>query len=195
MQQLKSQRTKRQNNTLIKDNFDIVDYFVNPTSPRQKQYEVVRAMVIDKLSAETVANMYGYKVSTIYSLLRDARSGKLDLFPILKNGPKRRRASKEDQDRIINFRKKGYSVTDINKLLLEQKIKISEKTIERILNDYGFDKLKRRTNIELGKSTKNTIIPDRSEILDFSTLEPFNIDCPSVGVFFFIPYIIKSGVL
>ena len=28
-----------------------------------------------------------------------------------------------------------------------------------------------------------------------STLEPFSVDCPSVGVFFFIPYILESGIL
>jgi hypothetical protein len=47
----------------------------------------------------------------------------------------------------------------------------------------------------LGITTKNKIIPDRSEHLDFSELEPFNIDCPSAGCFFFIPYILESGII
>ncbi|MCP5005419.1 MAG: transposase, partial [Planctomycetes bacterium] len=31
--------------------------------------------------------------------------------------------------------------------------------------------------------------------IDFSELERFHVDCPSVGVFFFIPYILESGIL
>jgi hypothetical protein len=32
-------------------------------------------------------------------------------------------------------------------------------------------------------------------MIDFSELEPFNVDCPSVGVFFFLPYILESKIL
>ena len=73
IEQIKSQNTNRHKHTLYNNNFDIIYYFVNPTSSRQKQYAAVRALVIDKLSAETVANMYNYKISTVYLLLRDAK--------------------------------------------------------------------------------------------------------------------------
>ena len=59
--------------------------------------------------------------------------------------------------------------------------------------DYG--KLKRGTDSQIGKTSKGRTIPERSGHIDFSTLEPFNVDCPSVGVFFFIPYILESGIL
>lgn len=67
--------------------------------------------------------------------------------------------------------------------------------IERILEDAGFKKLKRRTNKELWITGKRKFIPQRSEHLDFDILEPFNIDCPVAGVFFFLPYIIESGIV
>jgi len=49
--------------------------------------------------------------------------------------------------------------------------------------------------LELGITIKNKIIPDRSEHLDFSELEPFNVDCPAAGSFFFLPYILESGII
>jgi len=52
-EQIKSQNTNRQNHTLYNNNFDIINYFVNTTSSRQKQFEAVRALVIDKLFWET----------------------------------------------------------------------------------------------------------------------------------------------
>ncbi len=65
---------------------DLVEFFTNPTSNRQKQYEAVRAVVIDKLAVDVVAKKFGYQVSTIYSLVRNARSGKLKLFPEVAKG-------------------------------------------------------------------------------------------------------------
>ena len=142
-----------------------------------------------------MAKTFGYKKSTIYSLIRDAKAGKIKLFPIVKKGPQQRRTSLEVQKRIIVLRKQGLSSPDIQGSLAEEGIKRSTKTVERILKDKGFGKLKRRTNKQLGKSITKSILPDRAALLDFSELEPFNIDCPSVGVFFFLPYILESKLL
>lgn len=187
--------TNRQNKTLINSEFNLADYFINPTTPRQKQYEAIRAIIIDGESVEDVAKRYGYKTATVYSLLRDAKAGKAELFPIIKKGPRQKRTDTEVQKKIIEFRKMRLSTPDIQKRLAEDSIQLSSRTAERILKDAGFGKLKRRTNIELGITSQCKIIPDRSEHLDFSELEPFNIDCPAVGVFFFIPYILESGII
>jgi len=187
--------TNRQNKTLINSEFNLADYFTNPTTPRQKQYEAIRAIIIDGESVEDVAKRYGYKTATVYSILRDAKAGKVELFPIIKKGPRQKRTDTEVQKKIIGFRKMRLSTPDIQKRLAEDSIQLSSRTAERILKDAGFGKLKRRTNIELGITSQCKIIPDRSEHLDFSALDPFNIDCPAVGVFFFIPYILESGII
>ena len=170
-------------------------YFKKPASPKQKQYETIRAIVIDGKPIEVAAKRYGYKAGTIYSLLRDARAGKIELFPSVKKGPRQKRTNPEIQDKIIEYRKMRLSTPDIQDRLAEETIRISSRTVERILTDAGFRKLRRRTNKELGKTIKNKIIPERSEHLDFSELEPFSVDCPAVGSFFFIPYILESGII
>ncbi len=190
-----SQMTNRQNKTLINIGVDLVDYFKKPISHRQKQYEAIRAIAIGGESIEEAAKRYGYKASTVYSLLRDARAGKIELFPAVKKGPQQKRTDPDVCDKIIEYRKMRLSTSDIQERLAEETNKITSRTVERILKDAGYGKLKRRTNKELGITTKNKIIPDRSEHLDFSELEPFNIDCPSAGCFFFIPYILESGII
>ncbi len=192
---MKLQIANRQYKTLKQSKNDLVDYFKHPVSPRQRHYEAIRAIAIDGESIEAVANRYGYKVGTVYSLIRDAKAGKLELFPAIKKGPQQKRTKPEVQNRIIEFRKTNLSTPDIQVRLAEESIKISSRTVERILKNAGFRKLKRRTNKELGKTIKNKIIPDRSEHLDFSELEKFNVDCPAVGGFFFIPYILESGIM
>jgi len=174
---------------------DLTKYFLYPATQRQKQYEAIRAIIIEKKSIESVAENFRYKKNTIYSLIRDAKAGKINLFPDVRKGPAKKQTHPDTQKKVIEFRKQGFSTTDIHCRLEESGINISARTAERILKDAGYGKLKRRNNKELGKTTKNKIIPFKAEILDFSELEPFNVDCPSAGVFFFIPYIIESGIL
>jgi transposase len=151
--------------------------------------------VIEKQTVASVAKRFGYKLNTVYSLVRDVKARKIALFPTVEKGPKQKRTPCDVQDKIIKYRKHGQSTTDIHNCLLKDGINISPITAERVLKSAGFAKLKRRTNIEIGKTCKNKIIPERSEHLDFGVLEEFNVDCPSAGVFFFIPYILESGIL
>jgi len=181
------------NKTLSK--FNLYNFFNQPKSERQKMYEAIRAIIVEDQSIKLIAKKFKYKVSTLYSLLRDAKAGKLNLFPEIRKGPQQKRTSIDIQKKIIEFRKAKLSVIDIHVNLLKNKIDLSESTIERLLKDSGYLKLKRRTNKELGKTKKNEIIPERSAHLDFKTLETFNVDCPVAGAFFFIPYILELGIL
>jgi hypothetical protein len=174
---------------------DLLGYFDNPSSKKQRQYEAVRAFIKDGITAEEAARKFGYATATIYALTRDARAGKIHLFPEIKLGPKGRQTSREIQDRIIQLRHENLSSPDIHRRLSAEGTQLSIKTIERILNDAGFGKLRRRTYQERGVTKKNKIIPDRSEHLEFSSLPSFSVDCPVAGVFFFIPYIIESGIM
>ena len=66
-------------------------FFSNPIIPAQKQYEALRAIVVEKLPAEVVAKKFEYSVHTLYSLMRDAKAGRLELFPDRgTRGPKQR---------------------------------------------------------------------------------------------------------
>ena len=174
---------------------DLIEYFKNPKSKRQKQYEAVRAIALDKMPADEVAKKFGYKISTIYSLVKYAKSGKLELFPEVAKGPKKRRTHANVQKKIIQLRKQDKYAADIHKQLTNEGQSISIRTVERIIKEAGFKKLKRRTNLELGITKKNKLIGERSKALDFKSLQKFSIDCPAIGVFFFIPYIIESGIL
>ena len=174
---------------------DIESYFLDPSSKRQKQYEALRAFAVEKLPAEEVAEKYGYQTSTIYTMIRDVKAGKLELFPSVEKGPRQRRTSADHQKQILDLRKQNHSIHDIWDELLKLEINVSVKTIERIVKENGFSKLPRRSDQQRGVTHKNKLIPESSENLDMTRLGSFTIDCPSVGVFFFLPYIIESGIL
>ena len=150
---------------------------------------------MDRLSAQQVADKSGYRLSSVYTFIKKTKSGEVDFFPGQKMGPKQRQVSFEVQKQIFIYRNQNLSHTDISERLNKDGTVISAQTVSRILNDAGFSKLRRRTNKELGLTSKNKIIPEKSEIIDFDKLKKFQIDTPVIGVFFFLPYIIESGII
>ena len=190
-----SHTTNRHTTTLMSRAMDIIEYFKSPKSKRQKQYEAVRAIALDNIPADEVAKKFGYKISTVYSMVKDAKAGKLKLFPEVAKGPKKRRTFAKIHKKIIQLRKQDIYSADIHKRLTSDGQNISIRTVERIIKDAGFEKLKRRTNLELGITVKNKLIGERSKALDFRSLQKFSVDCPAIGVYFFIPYVIESGIM
>lgn len=43
-------------------------------------------------------------------------------------------------------------------------------------------------------TVKHQAVAERCAPLNFEKLEPFRCDCPVAGVFFFLPYLIESGI-
>ena len=89
-------------------------FFSNPTTPAQKQYEAIRAIIVDELPIELVAEKFSYSVNTLYSLMRDAKGGKLELFPSRGlRGPKQRQTPDYICSLILSYRKLDLSCNDI----------------------------------------------------------------------------------
>ncbi len=174
---------------------ELKQFFLNPSTPRQRQYEAIRAIILENLPVEIVSKKFGYTVSTLYSLIRDAKNGQLDLYPEIPKGPKSRRTPEPIQRLIEKLRQENWSGEDIRSQLHQQGYQVSIRTIERILAEAGYPKLPRRTHVQRGQTKRHTQVPERTQALDFPKLEPFIIECPIVGVFFFLPYIIESGIL
>ena len=175
---------------------DLKAFFLNPKTPRQRQYEALRAYVLEQASARESAARFGFTEKSLYGLAHDLRTGKLDLFPKPVIGPKDRRATPYIRDAICAMRKNDLSVADIaERLADENAARLSHSTVERILKDAGFGKLARRAAAKRGMSKKNTILAHPSQNLNFDDLEPFNVECQIAGLFAFLPYLIESGMM
>jgi len=173
---------------------DLQAFFLEPKTPRQRQYEALRAYVLEGINAKEVGLRFGFTETSIYALAHDLRIQKLDLFPKAIMGPKDRRVTPYVRHIIYELRKENFSTTDIIRRLRGQNVTISESTVERILKEAGFGKLQRRTASQRGVSTKNTMLAQSAQNLDFDKLKPFRAECQVVGVFLFLPYLIESGI-
>lgn len=169
--------------------------FVTISNPRQRQYEAIRATEIDNLSIAKAAKKFNYQTSTLYALIRDIKAGKKELFPSSTTKARRTQIPDYITNRVFQLRKQNRSAKDIAVSLSSEGYKIATRTVERILEKAGFRKLKRRTKTELGLTCKIQQLPERAKAINFKWLKAFSVDLPVVGVFFFIPYIIESGIL
>ncbi len=52
---------------------DVIEFFTSPQNARQKQYEALREFYLEGQSAATVAQHFGYTLSSFYALTRDFR--------------------------------------------------------------------------------------------------------------------------
>jgi transposase len=174
----------------------LIELFTKNLTTRQRQYEAIRAFAFGEGDIEEIASHFGYSPQSLRNLLNLVRKGEHELFPSVKPGPKGRRTPKEVAEYITGLRRKNHlSSYQIAEELKKEGISMGVRTVERVLSDAGFPKLRRRTMEERGFAKKGTLLPERSSMLDFDKLEPFRQDCQVAGVFFFLPYIIESGIL
>lgn len=142
-------------------------YFLNPQSPSQRQYEALRAYLIEGLSAEEAGGRFGYTPATLYSLCRELRAGRLQFFPPVKLGPKKAPKKDAARSRVIELRKRNYSVYDIRDLLRSEGLSLSHVLISQILAEEGFAKLPRRADDERPLRPQ----PDVAEVADVGELD------------------------
>ena len=174
---------------------DLKVFFLDPQTPAQRQYEALRAYVMEGLSARQAAERYGFTENSLYALAHDLRMGKLRLFPKRLTGPKDRRLTPYVRDRIAELREQGLSAQDIAQRLEPEMIVVHARSVERILKEAGFAKLPRRSPAQRGLTLKNTLAAQPAQNLNMGKLEPFHEDCQVAGAFLFLPYILESGLL
>lgn len=175
---------------------ELLELFTKNLSAKQKQYEATRAVAFQEGIIEEIAARFGYSPQALRNLVNKVRKGEHQLFPEVKPGPKSRQTPDEHLEIIITLRRqKKLSSYQIADELKAKGFSIGVRTVERILSDAGFPKLRRRTFEERGLSKKGTLISQRSAVLDFDSLEPFRAECKVAGVFFFLPYIIESRII
>ncbi len=186
----------KRHNIAIVCSMELIGFFTKNLKPRQKQYEAIRAIAFKEGFIEEIATRFGYAPQSLRTLINRLLCGKHILFPEVIKGPKGRHTSSDTLELIVQLRrKKRLSSKEITEKLRRSHISISVRTVERILTDCGFPRLCRRTNKERGISKEGTIIPQRAFNLAMEKLEPFRADCKVAGVFFFLPYILESGIM
>ena len=126
----------------------LVDFFTAPRDAGQRRYELVRAIVMDGMPVEDAAEKFHYQASTVYALLREAKGGRVNMFPVIQ---RKRRSGKIPsllQCEMVKWRDSGMSAIDIRGRFSENGVEASLRTVERARAESGCAKLARSTKKE-----------------------------------------------
>jgi hypothetical protein len=170
-------------------------FFKHPNSAGQKQYEALRGYFADHVPGREISRRFGYTYAAFNSLKQRFRAGGIRFFFTPAPGPKGPRVPSDLKERIIEYRKKRLSAYQIAEVLETLGIPLSVSTISRILADEGYPRLPRRTQLLIGITKDNTIVPSRAAELDTDSLNGWRGECSVGGIFLFAPLIEHFGII
>jgi hypothetical protein len=124
-------------------------FFAEPASPRQRQYEALRAFFVDGLASAEAARRFGYSPGGFRVLCHDFRRGQLPgFFATASPGPCRQPKKSRAREQIVALRKRNYSIYEISQALKEQGTVLSATAVGEVLAAEGFAPLPRRLDEE-----------------------------------------------
>lgn len=169
-------------------------FFSNPKTPGQKQYEALRAFYVDHVPGDEVARRYGYTYAAFNSLKQRFKNGGVEFFMTPPRGPKGPRMDPAARLKIIECRKKGVSVSQTVEILDTLGMPTSISSVARVLKAEGFPKLPRRTQLMIGITKDNTIVPQYAASLKPDGMAGWEGDCAVGGIFLLAPLLEHFGI-
>ena len=174
-----------------------LDFFLQPVSVSQKQYEALRMYYIEKKKAKYVAEKFGYTYRAFTSIVSDFNNTMNDRdfinpFFITKKSGRPKVGDDNNVDEVIfRLRKKNFSIEDIKISLDAMGHKIAENTIYLMLKKEGFARLPKRNKKEKYQLEKVKIKAAKTSVLSFGEE---NFKTSSGGLLCFLPYIKYYGI-
>ena len=136
----------------IRSPYELTDprqFFAEPATPRQRQYEALRAYFVERLASAEAARRFGYSPGAFRVLCHTFRRGELpDFFTTAHPGPREQPKKSAAQKQIVALRKRNYSVYEISQALKEQGTPLSATAVREVLAAEGFAPLPRRLDEE-----------------------------------------------
>jgi hypothetical protein len=165
-------------------------FFSEPSSPRQRQYEALRAYFIEHVPSAEVAKRFGYTVGTFRALCYSFRRGELpEFFTVGRPGPTSQPKKSAAHEQIVALRKRNYSIYEISEALKEQGTPLSATAVGEVLAAEGFARLPRRRDDErlprIGPATEAA-----ADVRSF-TLSLREFATRVGGLFLFVPDLVR----
>lgn len=145
---------------------------------------MLRAYLLEGLTAAQAASRYGYTAASVQSMARDFRAGRRDFFTDTKPGPKSAPAKDAARGRIIELRRTGRSAHEIAQILAAEGTRLNRTGVAEVLAQEGFPRLWPRPHAERGLPRRQA--QPRTSVLDLAQW-PAHIDTAFAGLLLTIP--------
>ena len=165
-------------------------FFAAPATPRQRQYEALRAFYLEDEPSAEVARRFGYSPGAFRVLCHAFRRGELpEFFATAHPGPREQPKKSRAHEQIVALRKRNYSVYEISRALKEQGTPLSATAVREVLAAEGFAPLPRRLDEErpfrVGPTVEAT-----ANVKEF-TLTEREFTTRMGGLFLFVPDLVQ----
>jgi len=163
-------------------------FFLAAESPRQRQYEALRAFFIDEDPSREVAQRFHYSPGAfrvLCSRFRHDPDFRAAFFQTIPHGPRTTPARDRVRELAVAMRKQNLSVYDIQRDLAAAGHAISITALSLLLRAEGFARLPRRPDNQRPPTTKpEPAAPADVRLVD---LTPRSFDTQVGGLFLFVP--------
>jgi hypothetical protein len=164
------------------------NFFLAPQFPLQRQYEALRAYLVDEEPSADVARRFGYSPGAFRVLCHQFRHDpqkRASFFRLPQRGPQSSPARDRVRELAVAMRKRNLSVYDIQRELAAAGHTISINSLTVLLREEGFSRLPRRADDERPVTVK----PEIADVADVRRLDlsPCSFRTPLAGLFLFVP--------
>jgi hypothetical protein len=165
-------------------------FFSEPATTRQRQYEALRAFYLEGEPSAEVARRFGYTSGSFRGLCHSFRRGELgEFFTANRPGPREQPKKSATLGEIVALRKRNYSVYDISRALKEAGTPLSATAVREVLVAEGFAPLPRRRDEERPFRVAPTV-EAVANVKDFVLTER-EFTTKMGGLFLFVPDLVK----
>src|SRR3989454_1608642 len=165
-------------------------FFLHATSPKQRQYEALRAYYVDERPATAVARDFGYSPGAFHVMCHHFRRQAAPVFfASPRPGPRGQPKKSAARESIIALRKRNHSISEISAALKARQLPLSPTAVREVLKAEGFAALPRRLDEERPARPQPTVEPV-ADARAFS-LAPRRFQTRCGGLFLFVPELIR----
>lgn len=135
-------------------------FFLEPSSPKQRQYEAFRAFFVDGRPSAEAARLFGYSPGAFQVMCHHFRRTQTPAFFLTpQRGPRTQPKKSAARNLIIELRKQNHSVYEISDMLKERGVSLSPTGVREVLKAEGFSPLPRRLDRERPGRVRPTVEP------------------------------------
>src|SRR2546426_7326007 len=135
-------------------------FFLDPRLPKHRQYEALRAYLLEGRPAKEVARAFGYSLNSFHVLCHHFRRETQPAFFLSpRHGPQTQPKKSAARDLIVQLRKQNHSVYEISQALKERRCPLSPTGVREVLKAEGFAALPRRLDEERPQQPHPTVEP------------------------------------
>jgi len=165
-------------------------FFREPSSPKQRQYEALRAYFFEGRASTEVARQFGYTPGSFQVMCHHFRR---DPDPVFfaspRPGPRIQPKKSAARDLIVALRKQNYSIYEISEELKNKGRPLSPTAVREVLKAEGFAALPRRLDEERPDRPRPTVEAVADARLLSSAPRRFLTRCG--GLFLFVPDLVR----